>query len=188
MELEEMTESEYKKYKEMDKIAYRPQWNEVRVGYFIGIIFFAFFAFLGVGIIIATYKPMMLVIKYTNATVQNAHLNFTTNASIAASIIKLAQNPVLQVTYLVHNSAFVSLLETTMFGIILIFFGYFAFKYFVNTYPTKYHVSTYNGLRRALREKDAIFKRLTERGYTKKEIDWYFEVSSRIQELANMVN
>ncbi|MEM4097300.1 MAG: hypothetical protein QXS81_01255 [Candidatus Micrarchaeaceae archaeon] len=188
MELEEMTESEYKKYKKMDKIAHRPQWNAIAIGSVLGIISFAVFAFLGMVAFITTSKPMNLLIKYTNATIQSAHLNFTNNASITASITKLTQSPTLVATYLVHNFALIDLIETIVFAIILIFFGYFAFKYFMNIFPIKYPVSTYKGLKRALREKDAIFKRLIERGYTQKEIEWYFEVREKIQELANMVN
>ncbi|MEM0147890.1 MAG: hypothetical protein QW139_02630 [Candidatus Micrarchaeaceae archaeon] len=186
MELEKMTELEYKKYNEMNKIAHRPQRNAFIIGSFIGIIFFALFAYFGIRIV--TFKSLMLILSYTNATVQSAHLNFTTNTSIATSIIKLDQNPMLQITYFLHNYAFTAEIENCILGIILIFFGYFAFQYFMDIYPTKYSVSTYKGLRRAIREKDAILKRLTKHGYTRKEIEWYFEVRSKIQELEKVIN
>ncbi|MEM4098037.1 MAG: hypothetical protein QXS81_05060 [Candidatus Micrarchaeaceae archaeon] len=186
MELEKMTELEYKKYKEMDKVAYRPRMKENIIYLALGAIFFIAFAYIGVSII--TFKPTMSVLKYTNTTVQNANLNFTTNASIAASIIKLSQNPPLQVTYFLHNYALITAIVNLILGVILIFFGYFVFRYFVDTFPAKYSASTYKSLRRTIREKDAMLKRLAEHGYTQKEIDWYFEVHSKIQELEKEVN
>ncbi|MEM4097983.1 MAG: hypothetical protein QXS81_04785 [Candidatus Micrarchaeaceae archaeon] len=194
MELEKMTELEYKKYREMDKIAHRSQnrriasWTVFLVGLTISILFIYF----GLHILTFTITSTSALLNYTNATVQNAHLNFTTNSSIATSIAKLSQNPPLQTAYFLENDLFFKFLFATIAAVTLAIIGYIFYYLLagiaelIETGPQ--NLRGYNGIKRVLKEKAAIPKRLAEYGYTQKEIDWYFEVRSKIQELEKAVN
>ncbi|MEM0201855.1 MAG: hypothetical protein QXR73_01625 [Candidatus Micrarchaeaceae archaeon] len=194
MELEKMTESEYKKYMEMNKAAYITR-NRRIVSLAIALAGFTVFILLFylsttyLGHIAASTSPLL---NYTNATVQNTHLNFTTNPAIAASITKLSQNPTLEILYLLKLDMLFRVLFTVIAAFALILIG-IVFEYRLLDIANRIVIGhqdlrSYNGIKRALKEKDAIHKRLTEHGYTQNEIKWYFEVRSKMQELKNMVN
>ncbi|MEM3415528.1 MAG: hypothetical protein QW575_08160, partial [Thermoproteota archaeon] len=147
MELEKITKSEYEKYKQMDFVAHRPRIKENVIYFLVGLIAFVFFASLGLYILMSpSLNPL---IDYTNATVQAAHLNFTTNASIATSITKLSSNSTLQLAYLLHSYALVSLVQNTLIGTLLVFLGFVSFIILI-VIPNEHHVRTYISLLRAL--------------------------------------
>ncbi|MEM3415616.1 MAG: hypothetical protein QW575_08610, partial [Thermoproteota archaeon] len=79
------------------------------------------------------------------------------------------------------------LVQNTLIGTLLVFLGFVSFIILI-VIPNEHHVRTYISLLRALNEKNAIRRRLVEYGYTQKEIEWYFEVRSKIQELEKVVN
>ncbi|MEM3828159.1 MAG: hypothetical protein QXP36_02950 [Conexivisphaerales archaeon] len=183
-----MTELEYNKYKQMNKVAHttRNRMITAMITELIGLagfVIFLFFGLHGLNSIIASTSP---IFSYTKTIIQNAHLNFSNNASITASITKLNQNPSLQNAYFLENIAASDFLFALIFTVALVITGLYLYHILADLASLirgQPSLRSYKELKNALKEKQEMLKRLSEYGYTQKEIDWYFEVRSKMREL-----
>ncbi|MEM0148288.1 MAG: hypothetical protein QXN16_00740 [Candidatus Micrarchaeaceae archaeon] len=187
MELSNMTKLEFEKYKKMNREAHASQRAEKALIELIGIAIFAFCFSYGIRLILLVNSVIKPLLVYASALLQSVNLSFNTNASIATSISTLVKNSQLQVAYFLQYDFSLYEVVALIAGIIFILLGISIFIFF-DLLPVRYSIKAYHGLEHALKEQEKIYKRLAEKGYTKKEISWYFEVKSKIEELENKIN